>query len=423
MALEILQDQKETLKKQSDAFNVYSYSACMTVCGAEGQWEKALQLLNELINHPDPSVGPNIPCYGAAITACRHSKQWREALRVFEHAKASGLTPDENLYRSIMHACSAAGEWETAINLLEEMKLLRIRLTPYDYNAAMNACTRAGKCDEALELFEKMAQTKTKPDGFSYFVAIRACGIMGKVDQAISLNKLLISSGESPRIGSYKAIINGCADAGRLSDVLKLWDEMQQHRISPDEILYNSAIRACDSAGDWKKALSFLNEMKSNGMKPFYKKVLGICFSANQFAPAFALFKDAYGQMTPQYVNGDIRWDLRRLSASACCILVSKILLDTSLERRQGLHEPGDIVFITGKGTRLYQETQSTLNTILRQFLDEHSGPSLLDRDDSRLCVITNSHFEEWLESDNFAHFQKKMTEESIHRNTSTLPS
>eukprot|EP00977_Amphora_coffeiformis_P028152 scaffold34709_cov189-Amphora_coffeaeformis.AAC.1 len=379
LALEILQKQKDSFDKPEHAFCEYCFTSCISVCGKAGQWEKALQLLNELIHHPDASVVPTIFCFNAAIIACQNCGQWDEAVRVFELAKKFGLAQNPYLYSTIMSAGARAGKTEEVISMLQELKDNGGKPEMRHYGLAMRVCSISGRWETALDLMEDMRSAHIRPDKPCYYAAMEAC----------------VKGGQSVK-------------------ALDLFEETLLSKIHTSPARYLAAIQMCGKLGELDRAMRFYKQMVSAGLSRYdcFKGgqiTLANYFFANQFAAALALVNDVCGHMTPRYEKGDILWDLQPLSlvsVAPCFMLVSKILLDTSLEHRQGLQESCDIVFITGEKIHEYQETKSTLNTLLRQFLDEHSGPSLLDRDDCRSCVITKSHLEQWLDSDKFAHFQ-----------------
>jgi pentatricopeptide repeat domain-containing protein 1 len=67
-------------------------------------------------------VKPDVITYNASISACEKGGQWEKALQLLEEMRAKGVEPDVILYSASISACEKGGQWEKALQLLEEMR-------------------------------------------------------------------------------------------------------------------------------------------------------------------------------------------------------------------------------------------------------------------------------------------------------------
>ena len=68
--------------------DVYSFNAAIRACGKSGQWEKALQLLDEMQQR---RLEPDVISFNAAISACEKSFHHREADDLYQKAGIAGF--------------------------------------------------------------------------------------------------------------------------------------------------------------------------------------------------------------------------------------------------------------------------------------------------------------------------------------------
>jgi pentatricopeptide repeat protein len=94
----------------------FSYSAAISCCGAEGRWEEALELMEQM-RQGGARTRPNKVSYTAAITACGRAGKAEDAIRLFRIMKKEGLSPDRIAYNALFSALRVAGDSETVSRL------------------------------------------------------------------------------------------------------------------------------------------------------------------------------------------------------------------------------------------------------------------------------------------------------------------
>ena len=86
------------LQPLGDEASVTCHNLVLGICGAHGDWRRALQLLKR-IERPDEFS------FGAAIKACQKDARWEEALQLLGSMSASGVEPNTITFNSAISAC------------------------------------------------------------------------------------------------------------------------------------------------------------------------------------------------------------------------------------------------------------------------------------------------------------------------------
>lgn len=137
-----------------------SYSTAITACSRAGNWERALELLQEM---QDDGVKPNSATFTTMIAAWRKDwgygsggggeggegggadgKEARSALLpLLDSMGSCGVTPDKRLYGSALDACGDASLCQRAHALLAEMVASGIPADGAAQSAVAAACAPA----------------------------------------------------------------------------------------------------------------------------------------------------------------------------------------------------------------------------------------------------------------------------------------
>jgi pentatricopeptide repeat protein len=82
----------------------------------EGQWQKALALLDQMC---EKDVTPDVITYSAAISACGNGGQWQQALALLDQMREKDVTADVITYNAAISACEKGGEVSESASLLK----------------------------------------------------------------------------------------------------------------------------------------------------------------------------------------------------------------------------------------------------------------------------------------------------------------
>jgi pentatricopeptide repeat protein len=102
--------------------DVKIYSSVISACEAAGQWQRALGVLQSLIDDDesemttdDESTSLNLYCWNAAISACEKGGAWVEALDLYERMlESDSIVPNVVTMNSVLEALEKHGQKELA---------------------------------------------------------------------------------------------------------------------------------------------------------------------------------------------------------------------------------------------------------------------------------------------------------------------
>ncbi|KAL3925370.1 MAG: hypothetical protein SGILL_000456 [Bacillariaceae sp.] len=108
--------------------DVQTYSSVISACEAAGQWQRALGVLQSIIEKEEnpcdteiDSVSLNLYCWNAAISACEKGGAWVEALDLYERLlEEDSISPNFITMNSLLEALSKNGQKELAQSKYDE---------------------------------------------------------------------------------------------------------------------------------------------------------------------------------------------------------------------------------------------------------------------------------------------------------------
>ncbi|CAE7428869.1 unnamed protein product [Symbiodinium sp. KB8] len=121
--------------------DVISYSAAISACEEEAQWQAALQLLQDLRSS---YLVANVVALTAAISACTKGRNWQSAIALFAELRAAALQPNIASYDAVLLALDESARFEEALSLFEELKTVSIEADSFLYRCMLNLSERAG---------------------------------------------------------------------------------------------------------------------------------------------------------------------------------------------------------------------------------------------------------------------------------------
>lgn len=117
------------MKEEGLQPDIQTYSSVISACEAASKWQRALSVLQSMMNDSYTEESLNLYCFNAAIAACAKGGAWVEAVDLFERMKQKGgssLRPTIVTYGSLIEAVDTAGQKELAMSLYDEALRKRI---------------------------------------------------------------------------------------------------------------------------------------------------------------------------------------------------------------------------------------------------------------------------------------------------------
>jgi pentatricopeptide repeat domain-containing protein 1 len=119
------------MKESGLSPDIQTFSSIISACEAAGQWQRALGVLQTMMDEHDDDGGEsalNLYCFNAAISACEKGGAWVEALELYERMLDRGGTLEPNFVtlNSLVVALDKAGQKELAQSKYEEGTKMKI---------------------------------------------------------------------------------------------------------------------------------------------------------------------------------------------------------------------------------------------------------------------------------------------------------
>ena len=115
--------------------DIQTYSSVISACESAGKWQRALSVLQSLMDKEGEDKSLNVYCFNAAISACEKGGAWVEALELYERMKAhpsKAIKPNQVTMGGVIQALDAAGQKELIQEIYNE-GLRRKILQPWRY--------------------------------------------------------------------------------------------------------------------------------------------------------------------------------------------------------------------------------------------------------------------------------------------------
>ncbi|CAJ1351467.1 unnamed protein product [Effrenium voratum] len=196
-------------------------------------WEVALCLFRQL---QQESLRPDVVCYNSILRACEHEGQWQMALQLLEEAQG-GFLSNEMSFNIAMAACYQQGRWELALHLFTGLgKFLRPTLV--SWNSALSACQAAGHWPLAILLLRRL-NAESQADEISYTSTITCCSRVGRWE----VGGYMLWQMEAARVPKTRFALNAAVDAFAEPKNRRQWrwplhflHAMGLYSLQPDEV-------------------------------------------------------------------------------------------------------------------------------------------------------------------------------------------
>lgn len=271
------------MRTEGIAPDAFTFSTAITACGQASQWERALDLLEEMGQGQQPEEGrerrsvaiaPDVASINAAIWACGRAGQWERAVDLLGRMAspaAGGLVGPIGI--------SSNRERQDERNLASSSPVssgstasaaARVRVKKSDIGSSSNARVNGETAN-----VRRAGPAWPAADSVSFHSAMEACAIAGRWREGVALFSRMRGAGLRPNVCSYSAYLACLRAGGQWQRALLVLDEMTGSetgsggggdvRITPDLGCYAVVISTLGEAGRWELALKLLRFLQKEG--------------------------------------------------------------------------------------------------------------------------------------------------------------
>eukprot|EP01027_Heterolobosea_sp_BB2_P010020 GEZU01014755.1.p1 GENE.GEZU01014755.1~~GEZU01014755.1.p1 ORF type:complete len:528 (+),score=209.72 GEZU01014755.1:179-1585(+) len=230
-------------------------------------FEKAVEVLREMKEQPDPSAKPTVVTYNSLISALCKADHLHLALRLADDMLKNGIKFDVATFNTLIDAYCRRGMIDSAIKLFE--KMLKVGITPdlVTFNALINGLCKAGDVDKAIAFLHQIKKNpEMKLDGFTYNPILKEYIARGRADKAIALFEEMNhpsdgSSAVKPDFVTYTVLMQAYVKYAQVPKAIALLEEMRSRCVRPDAYTLSALVDALCKAGEVDLALDILNKI------------------------------------------------------------------------------------------------------------------------------------------------------------------
>eukprot|EP00884_Botryococcus_braunii_P018227 jgi/Botrbrau1/5088/Bobra.37_1s0050.1 len=168
---------------------VYAYTAAMRAATEGDQWERALQIWDDM---KSANCIPTGHAYAAAISACAAGRRSDAAYELFQNMVRDGIKADVVSCTALISALASDGRYTDGREVITWMQKVGVRPNVRTYTALMVAMCNAKQWDKALALLQDMKKyPEYGPNAYTYAALFKAFNQHGKADLAEKTFKVL----------------------------------------------------------------------------------------------------------------------------------------------------------------------------------------------------------------------------------------
>jgi pentatricopeptide repeat protein len=218
--------------------NVYTYGSLMHGCAKTKEYQRALNLLDEM---DQLQISPNQIVFTSAMEAC--ADKYKEALSVMDRMKRSGMKSDLTMVNSAIKACCLAGAMDEAESLAESLYRTN-SMDLFTYHTLMMGHTKLGAYYKVMNLYEQAISSHTRLDGGVYSLAMLSALNCGSYQSVKRIAERAHSENIPLTEASYTILIQALAELKEPDNAMKCLDDMIMEGLQPNAITYSSVITA-----------------------------------------------------------------------------------------------------------------------------------------------------------------------------------
>ena len=185
---------------------------------------------------------PDVSCYQIAMDICASAHDWERAVELLDDLEGRGLVASDACVSSVIRALEGAKKFEAAIMFLKDRQLSKVAPGLVTFNSVMKGDEKFGNWKKVMGTLDAMPDYGVSPNAATFEIAMRSCIRAGEANRALQILKDMPQVGITPTEVHWGLAIKGCGDAGDWQRAMALLEEMRLAGFDPDAAAYTAAI-------------------------------------------------------------------------------------------------------------------------------------------------------------------------------------
>jgi pentatricopeptide repeat protein len=186
--------------------SVRVYTSLISAYGKGGQFEKARDLFNTLVQNPQVqldtgvyNVRRNVTTYNGMLQSLGRQRRIRDMETMCQSMQHAGVMPNETTYSTLITAHGNNGNINRALELLHQVIIApRLHATSVIFNSALGACVKAGSLEGTQQVLRVMTSEGVVSTLVTYNTLLMEASAERDWPRAKALYKELLVAGFEP---------------------------------------------------------------------------------------------------------------------------------------------------------------------------------------------------------------------------------
>ncbi|CAK9100046.1 Pentatricopeptide repeat-containing protein At2g31400 [Durusdinium trenchii] len=200
---------------------------------------------------PESAWLPDLFSYTASIGTEGLRAQWQRCLELLQEMEESEVLPNSATVNSVIEACERSCQWQLALLLL----WAEPRPTAVTFSAAMMACVQGSVWLMALRLLTEVPQAQLRRDLVLFGSGLAAAELGGAWRSSLDLLQMSNAEVGERSVITHSSALTRCPWAW----AMQLLGEMPSLHLQADMVAQTSALLALADEAQWPSALALLD--------------------------------------------------------------------------------------------------------------------------------------------------------------------
>ena len=241
-------------------------NSVMSACSRATQWQRSLSIF-EVMRSAEFTT-PSLVSFGAVAGALEKGQQWQKAIQLLDELPRPSAKTRPSLvvcFNTVLNTCEKAHQWVSALEIFRRMQEEELKATVITWNTIMTACEKAHEWQVSLCLLRQMMAEDVRPTKVSFSIGISSCQY---TDHAWPMVFSLLDEARKMAISldafTYHDLISAAGASGEWPLALFLLHEMKDQHLETSHVSFTKAMAACNATTAWPWALVLLDMLKES---------------------------------------------------------------------------------------------------------------------------------------------------------------